>query len=378
MSLPHSTEQDLTQRGDWTSASSAEADALCPGRHLAQRGLPDPRSADSTFGDQVHKAWASGDMTGLSTEQESITDSLITIEAKLVSEYFPNAVGWDGKPFNREGRLWISWEDGLKHSGQADVTYVVGTKALIIDGKALPGDKPASSKNMQLRDLATLLKHALPWLSEIAVAIAQPLVTHSPQLCLYTEEDLKRSARDLYYRVKASNSETSPVIAGDIQCKFCRARTSCEAYHAFASQSVPAIANGSGIAEIPFARWTPSMRTVFMDRVGIAQTWLEECKDQLREMLKADPNSVPGYHLTPGKIKYPIINPEIVYDRFHDAGGSLPEFMKAVGISKTNLKEQVKLATGKKGQALDKLVEDIIGDNHETKQDRESITKIKQ
>lgn len=56
-------------RGEWTSASSAEADRLCPGRHQACANLPDlPPTPESTTGERIH-AFLAGDKVELSVEE---------------------------------------------------------------------------------------------------------------------------------------------------------------------------------------------------------------------------------------------------------------------------------------------------------------------
>ena len=50
-----------TERRGATSASNAHADALCPGRHLAQRGLAEPAErADAAHGRSIHEALRTG------------------------------------------------------------------------------------------------------------------------------------------------------------------------------------------------------------------------------------------------------------------------------------------------------------------------------
>jgi hypothetical protein len=115
----------------------------------------------------------------------------------------------------------------LQHSGQLDAVYRKGTKALIIEYKSLAGELPESSRNMQLRDQAVLYDFNCPMLSEVAVAVVQPLVTHSPEICVYTREHLARARDELYARVRASNDPNAPRKAGEAQCKWCRALTTC-------------------------------------------------------------------------------------------------------------------------------------------------------
>src|SRR5271163_4627569 len=80
---------DRTKRGLWTSASNAQNDKDCPGRHIAQRGIPEPpKSEDASQGTLIHEALASGDPSKLNAAQADVYASCRTIEAKVVSTFF--------------------------------------------------------------------------------------------------------------------------------------------------------------------------------------------------------------------------------------------------------------------------------------------------
>lgn len=370
------TEQEsLESRGRWTSASNAQADLLCPGRHKAQLGIPEKQSDDAAFGTAIHAALAKQDPAGLTTEQESIYESMLAIDDRLLAEFFPNAAG-DRLPPMRERRLWIKWADGLHHSGQVDVAYIVGWRALIVEYKTLPGDQPASPKNLQLRDQAILFDMAVPGLKEIGVAVNQPLVTHSPEVCIYQKADIDRARDELYMRVRASNQPDAQRIPGVEQCKYCRAKLVCVEYGKIAGQIVTAGSEpAQALSATAVASWTPAMRSLYMDRRDMAKKWMESCDDEIRAILERDPDAVPGYTLKSGKNRSNIVNPEAVFESFAKAGGTLAQFMDCISVGKTDLKEAVKAATQLKGKKLDDAVAGIIGENIETKQDRPSITK---
>ena len=219
-----------------TSASSAPADRACPGRHLAQRGIPEPeRSEDSKFGDEIHEALATGDASKLSVEQFDIYEGCQEITNKLLSAVF-GADASKAKVFRKQ-RFWCKVRDvvpnpsadGEKvevqylHSGEPDAVYRLGDTLLIPDFKTLPGALPDSPENEQLRDYVVMAARHLV-AKRAAVAIVQPLVTYTPQLCLYDEADIARAEKEMFERIKASNSEKSPRIPGELQCKYCRAK----------------------------------------------------------------------------------------------------------------------------------------------------------
>lgn len=371
---------DLSLRGEWTSASNALADELCPGRHLAQKGIPDlSTSDDAAFGTAIHNAMAGikpdpkSEIIPLTTEQEGIVDSMQAIEKKVLSVFFPSVAGVVEPPM-REQRLWIAWANGLKHSGQVDVAYLIGYRALIGEYKSLPGDVPTSPNNLQLRDQAVLMATNIPGLKEIGVYVNQPLVTHSPEITIYQVADLDRARDDLYRRVAASNTKGAHRVAGELQCKFCLARSTCPQYQEFANALVPVSTAPVGLA---VKDWTPEQRTKFMERAGLAEKWIEDCKEQLREMLIKDPNAIPGFTLKEGRNNPTIINPGAVFANFKAKGGTEADFLEAVVVGKGKLAEALKKVTKLKGNALEKATEACIGDNVTVTKNRPSIVKSK-
>lgn len=361
------------QRGDFTSASNAQADALCPGRHLAQYGLPDERSSDSMFGTRVHDALAKGNGEGLSPQEEDIYESCKAIEDKIVEKFFGPEIKDLARFPDREKRFWIQWSNGMKHSGQIDAAYRHKLKALVIEYKALPGDVPDSPRNMQLRDQAVLYDFNNQMLAEVATVVIQPLVTHSPEICVYNREQIVRARDEMFARVFKSNQPDSPRVAGEVQCKFCKAKGNCPEYTKFVSGEV---ANSpASLMLVPVSKWTPVQRVLFMERAAIVEKWIDTTKAEMKRLLKADPDSIPGYELTPGRNMSNIINAQKVFENFSSVGGSLDQFMGCIKITKEKLAAEVRVVTKAKGKKLNEAVEAIIGDNVERSVAEPSIGK---
>lgn len=367
----------IDPRKGCTSASSAQYDLLCPGRFLAQKQFPEGESSsDAAYGTRVHDALATQKDDMLTPDQQNCFESCNAIVEKILPQFFGSEVKNVLAVPNREVRLWIKWADSLQHSGQLDAVYKKATRALIIEYKTLPSDIPDSSKNMQLRDQAVLLDFNVPLLSEVGVVVVQPLVTHSPEICVYKRADLVRARDELYARVNASNNPASPRKAGDVQCKFCRAKSGCPEYNAWAGKEVAATPETESLLEKPIFQWTPEERGIFLNRAGVIEKWIDNCKLELKKMLKSDPNAIPGYELKPGANKSTIINPQSVFDNFSKVGGTLDQFMKCVAVTKSALEVEVRASTNLKGQKLEKAVEDIIGENVKRSQNEPSIAKV--
>lgn len=361
------------ERRNSMSASSAPADDLCHGRHQAQQGLPDISGADAEFGKQIHAALATGLPEGLSAEQLSIYESCQEIEAKLVSQAFgPDAS--IAKIF-REQRLWcLVPPNKLEFSGMPDVVYRHKEKGLVLEYKTLPGALPDSPMNLQLRSQVVLAARAY-LLTDVAVAIIQPLVTHDPLVTVYDAAAITQAEGELWARVVASNEPNAPRTAGEKQCQFCKAKPTCKEYAAWAKTMLPAPVS---IFDVPVAQWSPEQCATFCERMGFAAKWLEDVKSAMKQRIKDDPNAIPGWTLEEGNTIATIVKPQELFNRFTVMGGTLEQFMEAVKITKGKLEAQVRTVTQAKGKALNLAMKQLLDGLVEEKQNEPSLGRRKE
>lgn len=369
-----------------TSASNAAADAACGGRHLAQAGLTKAKSDDAIAGSTIHAALATGNTSKLSRAETETHDACKAIALKLVVEFF--GAGVTPTVF-AEQRFWGAFGPKGKefpHSGQADVVFRHGVKALILDYKSLAGEVAENPKNLQLRDLAVLVWGNLPPISEVGVAIVQPLVTHSPDICVYGDADLKRSEQEMGARITASNNPQSPRSAGELQCKFCLAKTKCASYSAWTGSLLPVKAAEDALIiqtafQIAMAEWGPEQRASVAAVLSPAGKALEEIKDFLKEGLAKDAAFVPGWELKPGAKRETIVDAQVCFDRTVALmPGATPEektkaFMGCVAVAKGKLKDQVHAGSGEKGKALDATMARLLEGIVESSQNSPSLKK---
>ncbi len=364
----------IDPRGGFTSASNAPADARCAGRHQACKGLPDIETEDSSFGTQIHDALRDENPEGLSSDQLSIYESCVEIREKQIQDKF----GLDTPKVVRikEQRFWWASSDGtLKHSGQVDLIAHLpdGLEALIIDYKTLPGEVESAETNEQLRDEVALTAGNLKF-TEVDVVPIQPLVTHSPTPCRYDMPAIARSQADMVARVKASNSPLAKRTAGVLQCKYCKARFTCKEHAEWQSINVPAAMSS---LTVPVQTWSPEQRALFCERLPIAMRWLEECKAEIKRLLKENPKAVPGWKIGKGKTQTPITNPNELHTRFVEAGGTSQQFMECVDVAKGKFEAALRAATKLKGKGLLAKKEEILAGVTESKEGEGSLEVIK-
>jgi len=363
--------ENASERGEYTSASSAQADALCVGRFLAQKGLPDTKSDDAAFGTAVHEALYKKSSDGLTVEQEDIYESCVKIEKKVIEAYF--GAGVENMQEIRENRFWVHWPDKLRHSGQVDCAYRKGTKALIVEYKALPGQVPTSPNNLQLRDQVVVVNANTPLLAEIAVVVIQPLVTHTPEITVYSRDDIEKAGRILHERVRASNAGGKRT-AGEVQCKFCKAKMQCGEYQSWAGSLVPA---PKSLVDVPVREWTPEQRKQFCDTYSIAQKWLDNAWAAMEAGALMDADFVPGYSLVDGVAREKITNLQSIFDKASKYGVALEPFLNNSTISKKDLSEIVRSATKLKGKKLQECIDAIIGDDVQVSSVKKSLKQAK-
>jgi Protein of unknown function (DUF2800) len=363
-------------RKGWTSASNADADLACPGRHLAQKNTPHQTSADAEFGKGVHAALATNDPSKLTTEQLDIYESCVAIETRFVDQLFgPEKAKC--KTFV-EQRFWVKVKarngDGyFSHSGQPDKVYRLGPRGLIIDYKSLASQVAESATNGQLRDYVCLAAGNL-MLTEIMAIVIQPLITTDPVPCLYDKTSIKQAEDEMFARVRRSNDPASPRVAGEVQCKFCLAKPNCKEYGVWAAALLPARV---ALPDLPVAEWTVDQRIAFCEGVGAVEQWISDNKEAMKQLLTDNPDAVPGFYLKPGAVRELVSDPEALFARFVELGGTLDQFMACVSITKGKLEDNVRTVTGKKGKGLksemDKMLDGIV----EQKQNAPSIAKRK-
>lgn len=349
------------ERGIWTSASAAEADALCPGRHRAQRDLPETTSADAQLGNRVHAALA-GELIAIDDEEFQLVEKCRNVEDWLINQLFS-----DTPETYRERRYWIDCGE-YRHSGKPDAVHIVRNVALVVDFKTGRNEVADSPRNLQLRDLAVLaaVEHKL---ETVHVAIIQPWVTMKPEVCTYSKQDLIFALNEMEARVIASNQPNAPRFAGDKQCKYCKAKSVCPEAREMAL-AIPA--QGAAYVQPLGANaialsLSNEVLAAFLDKASVAESVIQSCRDEAKRRIESGA-TIPGYRLKEGAKRETITDAQECFNRCSAIGVPLANFMDAITVSKGKLKEAVKLATGNKGKALDSTLSDILNGIVETKQ----------
>ncbi len=351
-------------RGIWPSASAAEANHLCPGRHLAQLGIPEePQTPDAESGTVIHDAWANRPRRPLTHDEQESLEALRSRSDEIFRQWNPNPAGYKaGLIASIEKRLWHN-SCGMKCSGQVDRFYIIGYRALIIDGKR--GRKVVTTEptNRQLRWLAALVAINYPGVTEVTVALAQHWAPKTAP-CVYDINALSEALQQMEEDVGACYAPDVKRIAGPVQCEYCRAKKNCPEF----------LASGLPVPYEP----QPASQTQVQDAVSalpgprlglllsMSRLVVEVAESECRKRL-ADGSAVDGWKMSPGRTMEKIVDPQTLFERFILAGGKTEQFLPAVTVQKGKFKDALRGVAGLKGKALDSRLAEMLDGLTESK-----------
>lgn len=332
---------------------------------MLEQQVPEPPSSqDAETGNRIH-AWLAGETVELSDDDHALAQSCDREATGLIIQYC------NEKPsIYREERLWAFHPDTMQRawSGKPDLVAVAGDMAVVIDFKTGRGEVPESPENLQLRALAVLVAREY-MVNRVVVAIIQPLAG-PPTVCEYGQQDLELAGLEIdriMERVTKQGQERHPSAQA---CKYCRAKEACPEAQAVAV-GVPQLVRRDG-REITM---TGEQIAAFLALAPVAEDAIEAVRGLAKRRLAADPESVPGWTLKPGAVRESITDPEKLFARFSELGGTSAQFIAAVKVGKTDFKNAVKSATGRKGRELDETLEGLLEGITESKQAAASLTK---
>jgi len=356
------------EREGQLSASALEAAALCPGKPAAERGLPDEESAIAVAGTRMHKAFEVGCLHGLQPDEREIvmradaqlSELIENWESRFEPDMFPDQVT---QKHLREERVW-GFDRRL--SGKYDGLKIHGTLGLLYDLKTGYAAAMEATRNFQLRALAVLAAKEYG-LKQVTVAIIQPnLFPPSVSECVYGEDDLARSEQEIDAIITRAADPEARRIPGPVQCKYCRAKSSCP----------EAIAATSELAKISPDAITVERLPGLLEACEMADKNNKAIRAKARQELEASEDAVPGWKLKTGARIETIVDPEGLFQRLHiETQLTAEQFVSICNVSKTKLKALIKETTGLKGKALAEFEAKVLDGLTEGKRKAASLAR---
>jgi hypothetical protein len=269
------------------SASNLSAAALCPGKPNMERPFLDRTTIDAARGTALHPYFQSDlPRAALTADDREFMEYSDTLSRRFLDEFRALNGITDEEPFTRENEISL---DGLV-PGHPDAVYSWrdGAIVAILDLKTGPVEVDSADENEQLAAYSALVWQRKPF--EVAgVCIVQPgcFGKHTSS-AIYRAEQMS-GVLDYIERIHAATvPEDAPRVAGEKQCRFCRARVACDAYTSSLMEiellKVHAVstANNDQLARLKRA-------TQFADKVK------DEINEELRKRIEA--GEMPGWKL---------------------------------------------------------------------------------
>ena len=333
-------------------ASSLNRLAFCPASHRREEGKADKSDAAAATGNRVHAALA-GEEVVLSHEDEKMVAAIIQNEAevmemlgvpkppdaKLIREErlksgkrFPAKNGFTGKP----DAVWV-WVDSQNQKC-----------ALVIDYKTGYGHQVPTDESAQLQGYGVLVwrKYGI---ERLYLAIIQPF--YPVQVVEMEGRELPAAEATVAEIVDAAHDPHAIAQAGELQCKFCKAKEDCPEAAALV---------------IELARTHPNdldtSLTDLLEACATAEKVIDAIRARAKATLQGKPDAIKGWELKAGHKRTVIPSESIgeVLERMVAAGCSLPEAHEATSISKSKLVATLRKASGLRGGELDEKVAEVL------------------
>jgi hypothetical protein len=156
-------------------------------------------------------------------------------------------------------------------------------------------------------------------------------------------------------------------VAGEAQCRFCRAKTRCEAFSAFVGQVLPqplTVERAKEVieqAETILPAITDTKLGSVLDTLGLCERWIAMLRSEAKLRLKERPGSIPGWELKAGVTRALVTDVRGVWARWdHAWPDKTEEFLAAAKLGKGDLRDALRSVTGLKGKALADQFESLI------------------
>lgn len=335
------------------SASKFEADMLCPGKHVMERGTVNATSKHAAEGTAAHQVltWALQDEAPASAYIGRVidvdgysfeVDDDMAGHVQVCIDYTHDVAGDDGVIFadirvNYSSYLGVPEDDAW---GTADVIVARGDELIVIDFKYGQGVEVSAGYNehdnsetaghrvdakpnpqMSLYALGALQAYQglVADFERVRLVISQPRIKKAPSEYDMTVAELEgwasATARNAVLSCQTAGNAFGQVLdwddkylaPGEKQCKFCRAKATCSKLRNEIAATVFATpaAHPDEFADLalPFKKYDSNegeWLAACMSKVDLIADWCKAVQAETERRLFAGDN-VPGYKLVQGK-----------------------------------------------------------------------------
>ena len=247
----------------------------------------------------------------------------------------------------KEQRLFLSDETGVAYvTGQADVVWLRGKEALIIDYKTGWGQLPAASDSWQLMTYAAMVAQEYEVVS-VRVAFIQGGRMASEHI--FSKQDLDTLVAFVFpglLLLREDNPFESSFHPDPDGCKYCPCRLRCPALNAQFMLMEPK----KSVDDI----FLPSLANTQLEEIKVALTQLaafeRALNDEMLARAEENPEAFAQFYMAPGRSRRTVTDASALCEQLLADGVEPDDIYKAIKLSVTEAEALHKAATGLKGK----------------------------
>lgn len=338
--------------------SSLNRRMLCPGSYRMEDGLPETESEEANEGTRLHAVMAGADPGDwMDGEQQELIEWAGDKVREL--DIIPGTERREERLVLMDGRKVLSFGSPDLYGMQSAYALAPPTP-LVVDYKFGRGDVPEPAENIQMADYSAMVMRKLRESACLAVII-QPRLRRMDSY-LYT--DMPGIVATIRKIRAASEAEDAPLVPGEEQCKYCRAKLVCPALQA----KCKALAERAPADVIPYA--APAQLAEMYDRWKLAERFGKALKTRIREVCEAE-GECAGLYLKPKAGDRSITDPEGAFGLLSGAL-TADEFLACSAVSVSQLEAKYAAKYGERtesgrmkpgeGLRLKRQLADLLGD----------------
>ena len=294
----------------------------CPASLLREKGRSNEDSEAAESGTRVHAALQDLELRlKLSDHELYLVNACGSIEGIIAA-----SVGFGESVFGveveTERRIWLD-EGGTRDvnfSGRFDKVYRFGDRALVVDYKAGRREAPAAAENWQMASYAVLLyiesTEQQRSLSEITVAVIQPMASPDRTIARYSVDEIQQAGRAIVARLREAKDVDAKAIPGK-HCYYCKARGDCAEALDYAKQIVRTdevtIETVGRKQEVRLPEMTPAQLHTAYEMSSTIDRILKAVRERFKDSVKA--GEQPDYEMGAGATLLELRNPITVFKR---------------------------------------------------------------
>jgi hypothetical protein len=296
------------------SPSGAHRWMACPGSVGLEAAFPDQSSSYAAEGTLAHTLASEHlDGSGLHPSQRigevhEVDGFTFTVDAamaayvddycRLVREYA------DGGLLLVEQRVpieHVTGETGATGTSDAIVVHTAKRMLYVVDLKFGMGVRVDAADNPQLMMYALGAMEQCDQLGEfdqVCMVIHQPRLNHVSEHWIYVG-DLWAFKRRAAEAAELTRQPDAPLVPGEKQCRFCKAKATCPALRA----EVTEVVSGSATLDeflVPDVTTGDNYLSVAMSKVGLVEDWCKAVRAEVERRLLAG-QTVDGFKLVEGR-----------------------------------------------------------------------------